>query len=235
MAKTTPTAYIFALLIGFFLATLWYRDRFNFYDLQITAYKERLGEVPKETKYTRLTNKELQQEESRLASHLWGFQKKNQTEEADAMRRLLERQKVAKSEDEVQRIQQEQNNEDMQRKSFYDMKFQREFFADIIALRNEILERLPLSSVPQRLRESYVEDTLASGFLTGPDPVGAITSELQQLANLLPSQPRSWLSLRWQDCAFTFGVLASLYFWLLRQWAKYRRERSQPTLFPNLR
>jgi hypothetical protein len=229
MLRTNPIPFVLTFLVGWVIAMCFYAYLYN---ERITAFQERLHDFPPQAKYGTYTNRDLQQEKTRLVNQLRDFQQKRQTEDSEAMRRFTEHLKGAKSENETQRIQQEQHNEDTQRQMFYDRKFQGEFFADIIALRNEMLKRLPLSSYPQRLRESYVEATLASGILTGPDPIGNIASELEQLANSLPSAPYRWFSLCWQDTMGVSAVFLLLLLMIARQIAKHFKRDPQPAISP---
>jgi hypothetical protein len=212
---------VFTIGLTSLFAYLHYSEHIEVLEQRLRSYEERLHDVPRDNKYNRLSNKDLQREAYKLVDQLRKFERE-------------ELEKIRATTDALQRggrletfLETSQN---------LTLKFNKEFAADVTVIRKEIQTRIlpwQLQSFIETHAEAYTDDALATGFLAGANPVAPIIISLEQLAKLLSvdSTARNlWSLLRWQDYVLSFCILAFVVLRTLRQLAKYHWEKFQRSL-----
>lgn len=153
---------------------------------QVQDYKERLGLVPPDTTaYSKLTNFELKQTVDRLVAELRVFASR-----ADRLPILPEQNQRVAEDIANARTQAEKDkiwNEAAQKEDFVMQKFaqaraqyyQQQYKTRVIALRDEMLRRLPKQSVD---RNPLYDQ------LSGATPIADMADDLERLALMLPQR-----------------------------------------------
>jgi hypothetical protein len=169
----------FGVAIGWIAARKFLEERISVMQQRLSDYQERLGLAPKDqTTYSKMTNRELRQATVELVPKLRTFQQ--QVEHRDTMAVLEQHQRISGlSEPERNQAFQQNMLATVSQSQLRNMEFQRNYRASAIALRDELLRRLP-EQRPEML------PALDYGMLAGVTPVGQVADYLERLAKLLP-------------------------------------------------
>src|SRR5687768_10929300 len=168
MLKDHPIPSLLVFLLGIIAAYFYYRNQIDVLEQRIAGYQERLDEVPKETIYTKLTNKDLKRETAKLVRRLRDFHwetTKNETEQLHSYRAQSE---TAQSEHQRQALHlwyTRKLEEALEQKQ---ERYEREFSTPIRALSTAIRERQPKH---EKQHDDIVRDIIIrAGTLAGADP-----------------------------------------------------------------
>jgi hypothetical protein len=214
-------------LVGIGLTFLFYQNRITALKEQIESYQTRLGEVPQETTYTKLTNRDLKWEASKMGDALRTLDRELMQERMD-LDRTYETQREVKQPNEQKEVLYQQHEQAIALNRLNSHEHFQKFVGPARALCAAIRDRLPKNN--KLYDDLYTEITLNTGTLYGVMPIGEVANAIEKYASLLPIPMRDWFSLRWQDGLFTIAVLTGVVFWALRQGALYCKERTLPPI-----
>jgi hypothetical protein len=146
---------------------------------------EGLKNIPGLISSSTKTNQTLQSDTANLVKQLREFQRKVDDWNNTAASRLNQDGKNEKSYDEASKLFLERAQELSASMANLDREFNNELKPRVIALRSQLLSRLPPGSVPAK---RTVDWTLKYGFSTFPKAVNDIADYLESLASMLPEK-----------------------------------------------
>ncbi len=135
------------------------------------------------TEYGALNNVQLQNAAFKLANDLRELEAQEQAEEYQSGDARMSAIRRATTEVEKSGIWDQYNNLDEQRRLTYQTRFRKEFFGAAVALRDELLLRIPDSS---RIKPQYPIFALDNGSLAGASPLAEVATYIEALARRLP-------------------------------------------------
>lgn len=181
--QQAPIAFLLSIVVGlgcgWFAASKFYKERLSVQETRISDYQERLGLVPPDrTAYSKLTNKELQKLALELVDKLHEFQGRIKREDRALSDQRWASIVNANDSERDQRFQQYVAMSSIKHDE-RQLEFQRDYRAQAIGLRDEIVKRLPV-------QQSKTVIALDYGMLAGPSPIGDIAVHLEHISRLLP-------------------------------------------------
>jgi hypothetical protein len=144
-----------------------------------------LKKIPELISSSTKTNQTLQSDTAKLVKQLREFQKKVDDWNSTVASRLNQDEKNGKSNDEAGKLFVERAKELSASMANLYRQFNNELKPRVIALRSQLLSRLPPGSVPAK---PTVDWTLKYGFSTFPNAVDDIADYLESLASMLPEK-----------------------------------------------
>ena len=171
--------FVVGVVIGWMACRKFLEERMAVMQQRLDDYQERLGLAPTDqTAYSKMTNRELRQATLDLIPKLRAFQ--HEIESKDRIMSIREHSRISTL-PEAERSQafQQYSLSLISQQQNRTLEFQTRYRASAIALRDELLRRLP-EQKPLNL------PALDHGMLAGVHPVGEAADYLERLAKLLP-------------------------------------------------
>ncbi len=155
-------------------------QRLEYKEGQLAEYRERLKLLPTDqTSYSRLANKELRERATNLVANVRQFLRQWSEQDLVSMFSQQAAMSGAKTEEERNRVWQNQTKDMMLKSSRRNAEYDKRFKVETIVLRDELLSRLPTESKNEHAYSMYEHPT-------NPIGMGMVADDLERLAKLLP-------------------------------------------------
>jgi hypothetical protein len=179
-----PVPSLLIFLLGMILAHFYYRKHIDVLEQRSAGYQERLDEVPQETIYTKLTNKNLKREASTLVKKLRDFHQETEKDETEQLHDYRTQSETAQSDTQRQALHHQYIQRLEKTLEQKQERFRREFITPIQALTAAIRERQPQY---EKQHDDIVKDIIMRAeTLAGANPIQTIANSLEKQAALLP-------------------------------------------------